>query len=169
MRPLFFTTLLVALVSALPAALPAAAQVLSDEDVRLRPYRPQNEPPGPAATRVLDSFSEAWSLEDAGGVADLVPPEGRATVAIESRSVAGKMGRGQIEALLATLFSQTERAAFDLSDVHQSDESAAWAVGEWTYEPRGRSSRHHETVFVVIRRDLPGNWVLSELRIRPAR
>jgi hypothetical protein len=79
------------------------------------------------------------------------------------------MGRGQIEALLANLFSETERAAFDLSDVHQSDETAAWAVGEWSYEPRGRARRRQETIFVVIRRDLPGTWVLSELRIRPTR
>jgi hypothetical protein len=168
MRPRFLTIGLAALLAALLAGA-SAAQGLPEGDVRVQPYRPQNEPPGPAAARVLDSFSSAWSLEDAGGVADLVPPDGRATVAIEGRSVEGRMGRGQIEALLTNLFSETERAAFDLSDVHQSEETAAWAVGEWTYEARGRDRRRQETIFVVIRRDLPGNWVLSELRIRPSR
>lgn len=144
---------------------PAAAQ-----EVDLQPFRPQEEiAPSPDAARAFSTFSRAWSDREAGRVADLLPADGRAGVTIESRGVSGQMSRGQLEALLAGLFSETERAAFALSTIHLSDETSAYGVGDWRYKSRRSPRRQHETVFVVFRQTVPGTWVLSELRIQPAR
>jgi hypothetical protein len=157
------------LVLALAALLCTTARPLSAQEVELQPFRPQEEEaPDQSAARMFSSFSRAWSGEDAGRIADLLPEDGRASVTIESRGVSSQMSRGQIEALLTGLFSEAERSAFDLSTTHYSDETAAYAVGDWSYQSF-RAQRQRETVFVVFRQPLPGNWVLSELRIQPSR
>lgn len=147
------------------AAVGAAAQ-----EIQLQPFRPQEEiASSPQAARAFSRFQQAWSVQDAGRIADLIPADSRATVTIESRGVSSQMSRGQIEALLNELFSEAERPAFDLSTIHLSDETSAYAVGDWTYDSRNPGQRQRATVFVVFRQALPGSWVLSELRIRHAR
>lgn len=145
------------------------AHQLSAQEVQLQPFRQEDDiAPGAAAARAFSTFSKAWSSRDAGRVANFVPADARARVTIESRGVSSQMSRGQIEALLAGLFSGAQRPAFDLSTIHLSDENSAYAVGDWSYESR-EPFRQRETVFVVFRQPVPGSWVLSELRIRPAR
>ncbi|MFN2432791.1 MAG: hypothetical protein ABR599_08275 [Gemmatimonadota bacterium] len=164
MTKLSLSMLVLALAIAWP---PPAANA---QEIQLQPFRPQEDlAQDPEAARAFSSFSRGWSGRDADRIAGLIAPDGRASVAIESRGVSSQMSRGQIEALLSGLFSDVERSAFDLSTVEFSDESSAYAVGDWTYESRRPSSRQRETVFVVFREAPPGTWVLSELRIRPAR
>jgi hypothetical protein len=147
----------------------AAAPVVAAQEVPVQQYRPQEEPAdSPAAQRTFHSFSRAWSGEDAGGVADLIPAEGRASVTLEG-GVSSQMSRGQVEAVLSRLFSETERAAFDLSTIHQTDNRSAYAVGDWVYLAGQPGQRQREKVFVVLRQAAPGGWVLSELRIQPVR
>jgi hypothetical protein len=149
----------------MPMAGEAAAQ-----DIQLQPFRPQEEiAASPQAARAFSRFQQAWSGKNAGRIADLIPADSRATVTIEGRGVSSQMSRGQIEALLNGLFSEAQRAAFDLSTIHLSDETSAYAVGDWTYESRNPGQRERATVFVVFRQTLSGSWILSELRIRPAR
>jgi hypothetical protein len=158
--PLF---LFVALVLAPLRSLPA-------QQIELQPYRPQEEiAQDPGAARAFSIFSQAWSERDAGRIAEFVPEDGRASVTIESRGVSSQLGRGQMEALLSGLFSEAERAAFDLSPIHLSNETSAYAVGDWIYEPRGAGHRQRDKVFVVLRQSVPRNWILSELRVSPAR
>ncbi len=148
----------------------AAGPALAAQEIPVRQYRPAEEPAdSPAAQRMFHSFSRAWSGEDAGGVAELIPAEGRASVTIEGRGVSSQMSRGQVEAVLSGLFSETERAAFDLSTIHQTDDRSAYAVGDWVYQAGQPGQRQREKVFVVLRQAAPGGWVLSELRIQPVR
>ena len=160
--------LLLLTLTALPPAGPGARAAAQEVD--LQPFRPQEQiSPDPATARVVSNFARAWSGRNAAGVAELIPADGRASVTIESRGVSGQMSRGQIEALLAGLFAEANRPAFQISTVHHSDEASAYAVGEWSYEVRRAPSRRTETVFAGFRQPLPGNWILSELRIEPAR
>jgi hypothetical protein len=106
-------------------------------------------------------------VEDAGRVADLVPAEGRASVTIEDRNVSSQMSRGQVEAVLVRLFSETERAAFDLSTIRQTDDRSAYGVGDWVYQAGQPGQRQREKVFVVLRQEGAGSWFISELRIQP--
>jgi hypothetical protein len=141
---------------------------LAAQQVPVHQYGPAQDPAdSPAATRAFDSFSRAWSGEDAGGVADLIPAEGRANVTIEERNVSSQMSRGQVEAVLSRLFSETERAAFDLSTIRQTDDRSAYAVGDWVYQSGQPGQRQREKVFVVLRQEMPGTWFISELRIQP--
>ena len=140
----------------------------AQQQVPVHQYGPAQDPAdSPAATRAFDSFSRAWSGTDAGGVADLIPAEGRASVTIEERNVSSQMSRGQVEAVLARLFSETERAAFDLSTIRQTDDRSAYAVGDWVYQSGQPGQRQREKVFVVLRQEMPGSWFISELRIQP--
>lgn len=148
----------------------AGARRLAAQEVPVQQYRPQEaKPDSPGATRAFHSFSQAWSGRDAGGVAELIPAEGRANVTIEGRGVSSQMSRGQVEAVLSGLFSEAERAAFDLSTIHQTDDRSAYAVGDWVYQYGSPGQRQREKVFVVLRQAPPGGWVLSELRIQQVR
>jgi ketosteroid isomerase-like protein len=145
------------------------SQVRSQE-IQLQPFHPQEElSPDSAAARVFSSFSRAWSVKDAERIAALMPADARASVTIESRGVSGQLSQGQIESLLSGLFSDAEKAAFDFSTIHHSGGNSAYAVGDWSYEAGRPPQRLSETVFVVFRESDPGSWVLSELRIQPAR
>jgi hypothetical protein len=148
----------------------AGGRGLEAQQIQLQPYRPREEmAQSPGAAEAFSSFSRAWSGSDAGGVAELIPKDGRANVTIEGRSVSSQMSRGQTEAVLSRLFSEAERGAFDLSTIHLTNETSAYAVGDWIYEPRNEGQRQREKVFVVLRQSGPGGWVLSELRIQPVR
>ena len=139
------------------------------QEIELQPFRPQGEiGQSPDAAKTFSAFSRAWTRGDAGRVADMIPGNGRASVLIESRGVSSQMSSGQVEALLAGIFSDVERAAFELSTIQFSDESSAYAVGDWVYQPRG-GDRQREQVFVVFRDAGGDSWALSELRLRPAR
>jgi hypothetical protein len=158
-------TILVPLVLLAGVVGPAAGQ-----EIQLQPFRPQEEiASSPSAARAFSWFSRAWRGEDAGQVASLIPADRRASVTIESRGVRSELSRAQVEALLAGLFAETERSAFDVSTTHLSDETSAYAVGDWIYESRRNPRLHRETVFVVFRQPDPGNWILAELRIQPMR
>jgi len=143
---------------------------LAAQELRLQPYRPQESiSQSPEAARTLRSFSQAWSAGDANGVARLIPEDGRANVTIEKRGVSSRMSRGQTEAVLSGLFSEAEEAAFAISSTHITDEASAYAIGDWVYEPRSARQPQREKVFVVVHEELPGIWVLSELRVQSAR
>ncbi|MBA2565836.1 MAG: hypothetical protein H0V09_10520 [Gemmatimonadetes bacterium] len=152
-----------------PLALLAASERASGQEVQLVPFRQQEEIAPGSAARVFSTFQRAWSTKDAGRISNLVPADARASIVIDSRGVSSQMSRGQIEALLAGLFSEVEAARFDLATIHLTDETSAYAVGEWTYESSEPDRRKRETVFVVFRQTEPESWVLSELRIQPAR
>ena len=145
----------------------AAPSVLRAQEIPVHQYAPAEPADNPSAKRAFHSFSQAWSVEDAGRVADLIPEEGRASVTIEDRNVSSQMSRGQVEAVLARLFSETERAAFDLSTIRQTDDRSAYAVGDWVYQAGRPGQRQREKVFVVLRQEMPGSWFISELRIQP--
>jgi hypothetical protein len=142
---------------------------LAGQEIQLQPFRPQEEiASNPQAAQAFSSFARAWRGEQAGQIASLIPADGRCTVTIESRDVRSDLSRAQVEALLAGLFAETERSAFDLSTPNL-DEISAYAVGDWIYESRRNPRLHRETVFVVLRQSDAGNWTLSELRIQPVR
>jgi ketosteroid isomerase-like protein len=140
------------------------------QEIQLQPFRPQEElSPDPTAARAMSLFSRAWADRDAERIAGMMAADSRANVTIESRGVSGQLSRGQVESLLSGLFSEAEKAAFDFSTIHHSGGSSAYAVGDWTYEAGRPPQRLNETVFVVFRESQAGSWILSELRIQPAR
>jgi hypothetical protein len=171
MRRSVLRLLLTALVAGgVAAGAPVMGAELAAQELRLQPYRPQEQiPQSSDAAQTLESFREAWSAGDAGGVAELIPENGRATVTIEGRGVGSQMGRGQAQAVLSRLFSEAERAAFELSPGHLTDEVSVYAVGDWVYELRSAGQPQREKVFVVVHQVVPGNWGLAELRIHPVR
>lgn len=176
LRPL---VVIAALLAGAPALVPGEdatlvtlgiASALGAQDVQMQPFRPQQEiAQDPTAARLFSTFAKAWAGRRAEVIAELIPADGRASVTIESRGVRSQMSRGQVEALLTGLFSEAERMAFSLSTTHMSDETSAYAVGDWQYESRNPPRRQREKVFVSFQQMLPGSWVLSELRIQPAR
>ena len=152
------------------AALALAPRLLAQE-IELQPFRPQEDiAQDPEAARAFSSFSRAWSRTDAGGVAELVPPDGRVSLTIEERGVSGQMSRGQVETVLGGFFSEVGRATFALRDpIQLTGETSAYAVGDWRYQARRPERRRHETVFVVFRQSQTGDWGLSELVVQPVR
>jgi hypothetical protein len=146
------------------------ASDLAAQEIRVQPYVPRDQvPQSPDAERAFDSISRAWSGRDAGSVAELIPADGRANVTIEGRGVSSQMSRGQFEAVLSGLFSETERAAFDLSKPRSTSPTSAYAVGDWVYQAGEPGQRQREKVFIVLRQSASGGWSLSEVRIQPVR
>ncbi len=113
----------------------------------------------------VDALGAAWRAGDARAVAAHCTRAGR--VQLELRQAQGSYGAGQLEVVLARLFSalETRALAFD-DDRRVAHEDTAFARAEWRHRTRDGGVETRETLTFALH--LEGDvWRVVEIRSSP--
>jgi len=113
----------------------------------------------------LAALATAFRSEDARGIADLLPEEGKVFLSITITGIeSGYYGRDQVYFIFQKIFSQHDTTRFSIRLQGSKDPSPGLAYGVANWAFRRKDGSNSDTVMHFVFSKKNGGWALVQIR-----